>query len=272
MSDAPPLSAGAVTRLTYATGFALLIGVAGVMWPKLGLPAALVTLITLASGGLRPPRLKPWGIAAAVITSIAMLRFVVTEAVPGVIQGGNTAASNSAASRLRQIVFAEDVMRQRGFVDPDGDQVGSAGLLGELAGVSPLRGVRALSPALLAHGFGPYHDTKQGPAAQSGAYLFMVCLPTLQGGWTAQPGAALDEEAAERRFLAYAWPMSAGGPRPTYVIDQYEALRVSENVAGGELRFVGPFHPPECDVALTDPSFVAWRGKAPRASLPGDTP
>jgi hypothetical protein len=250
--------------------FAIVIATAGVVWPKLGLPAALVTLITLASGGLRAPRLKPWAILAGVITTVAMLRFVVSEAVPGVIQGGNTAASNSAASRLRQIVFAQDVMRQRGFVDTDGDHIGSAGLLGELTGVLPLRGVRALSPPLMANGFAPFHDTKMGPAAQSGAYLFMVCLPTRQGGWTASPNAAVDEEAAERRFLAYAWPMGSGGPKPMYVTDQHEAIRVSDNVEAGELRFVGPFHAPDCDLALSDQSFVPWRGKAPRASLPGD--
>ena len=100
----------------------------------------------------------------------------------------------------------------------------------------------------------------------------MVCLPAMAGGFSAQPGVAVDEESAERRFLAYAWPMGSRGPKEVYAVDQHERILVSPNLNAKELRFVGPFHAPSCDAAVTDESFSAWRGKAPRATLPGDTP
>ncbi|MEZ4224420.1 MAG: hypothetical protein R3B13_25955 [Polyangiaceae bacterium] len=272
MTAAPPIPDGTARRLRWATVGSGLLALLALAIPKVGLPAAVVVLITLAAGALRVRSLRPWAIGVGVVTLVAFIRFAIVEAVPGVVQGGNMAASNSAVHRLREIVFAQDVMRQRGFVDPDGDHIGSAALLGELSGELPLRGVRKLDPPLLARGFGPFHDTPAGPAAQAGAYLFLVCLPGRNGAFTANPKAALDDEAAERRFLAYAWPMGPRGPRQAYAVDQHEAIFVSENGSGAEPTWAGPFHAPTCDALTSGGGFRPWRGKKPRATLPGDVP
>jgi hypothetical protein len=107
--------------------------------------------------------------------------------------------------------------------------------------------------------------TALGPAARVGAYLYTVCLPLIGGGWSAEPGAALDEQAAERRFIAYAWP-AAGGPfSRVYFIDEHDSIRVSPAAAPG----VSSGAPPRCDPAASS-AWPAWKDKKPREALPGD--
>ncbi|MBX3126465.1 MAG: hypothetical protein KF718_07095 [Polyangiaceae bacterium] len=245
-----------------------LVGLAALVWTKLALPAAGLALLAAVTGGLTTARVPT--VVAGVIAVVAVTRFIVQEAMPGLVQGGNRAAGMSAVSRLREISFAQDVLRQKAFVDPDADGVGSAALLGELAGKQPVRGLRVLDPPPLHPRYGALHDTPLGPAANVGGYFFIVCLPRVGGGLTADPKDPIDDEAAERRFVAYGWPAVPGGPSEVYFIDEHERILVSDNRQGNEPRYSGPFHPPPCDAALEQGSdFTPWRGKKPRQSLPG---
>lgn len=243
----------------------LLLGAASVLWPLLALPAAFASLVGVlalrlpAAGEL--PRPRSWLLLGTLAATAGMVRFVVRDAVPGIIGGGRSAVEDEVVARLREVLFAEDAMRRAGWIDPDGDGVGSAAFLGELCGGEPARGQAARETPVL-H-CGPLELSALGPAARDGAYLYTVCLPLAGGGWSARPGAAIDEEAAERRFVAYAWPAVNSPFSSTYFIDEHENIRVSpEPAVAGE--------PPHCEAALRGPAWLAWKGKKPRQGLPGE--
>lgn len=225
------------------------------------------------------PRERPTSLAAltgvaALLSLAGFMRFLVVEAMPGIVQGGNRATEDAAVSRLRQVLFAEDTLRKRADVDPDHDGVGSAALLSELAGKVGLRGATALSPPLLERSPEPL-ESPLGPVMQMGGYLFVVCLPAPGGGWTARPGEAVDEEAAERRFVAYAWPAKdQRGLLNAFFMDEHERILFAGNGApAGNRPRIGLERPPTCDEALnpkTREAWQTWKGKHPRQELPGD--
>ncbi|MBX3185106.1 MAG: hypothetical protein KIT72_00185 [Polyangiaceae bacterium] len=252
------------------------LGLACIWFSKLSLFVGVLVLISAAAtlsrgGGGR--LLVGLHVLAGVLTLIGLLRFVVTEAVPGVVAGGERAASKLAVSKLRGLVVAQDTMRRFAYVDPDGDGIGSAVWIPELGGDIPLRTGRPLTAALLNRELSGRIDTPLGPAAVGGAYLYIVCLPKLGGGFTAQPGTPVDEELAERRWVGYAWPAAeVHGVQEAYFIDEHETILAFDNDDGGQPIYSGETRPPACDAALRDDArWVPWQGKKPRQRLPGDT-
>jgi type II secretory pathway pseudopilin PulG len=223
----------------------VLLGLASVVWPVLGLPAAFAGFIGLVALPAPPPSALPrprwWVVFGALAASVGLVRFVVTLAMPGIVGGGQRAVEQRAVSRLREVLFAQDALRRAGWIDPDADGVGSAAFLEELCGAAPRRGQQARATPVL-H-CGELVPTPLGLAAQSGAYLYTVCLPLQGGGWSATPGARVDDELAERRFLAYAWPAAstAGKFDEAFFIDEHENILVAALPAG--------VLPPACDAA-----------------------
>lgn len=259
--------------VTWRTAAVLALALAALPFPKLALPAGLFVLLSWLSLP-REPRARARKHAhahgvAAVAAALAMGVFLVREAVPGIIEGGTRAASSRAVSRLREILFAEDMARKKAAWDPDGDGVGSALLLGELTGEIGIRRGAWLNPPLL-EGYPKLDDTLVGPSLEIGGFWFMLCLPLLSGGFASSPDSHFDDELAERRFVAYAWPSGrAPGLARAYFLDEHE--RILSAPAREGLRF-GTAHPPACDDALaarTRDDWRPWRGKTPRDDLPG---
>lgn len=241
---------------------------------KLGLFAAVGTFIAWASLPRLPKaelkRERLLLLVAALGSGIGLTRFLITEAIPGIVAGGNRFTEQRAISRLRELLFAEDLARRSAPRDPDGDRVGSALLLGELTAHLGVRRGPPLAVPLL-EGFPPPVLTELGPASEIGGYYLSVCLPKAGGGFTAQPADAVDEELAERRFIAYAWPSgSAPGLVSAVMLDEHENISLAPARPG--LRF-GHDAPPRCDDAVapeTRGDWQAWRQKKPRQTLPGD--
>lgn len=253
----------------------LALGVASVLWPYLGLPAAFATTIGLVALP-RPapselPRARWWLAAGSLASAIGMFRFVLL-AMPGIVGGGRMAVEQEAVSRLRDVSFAQDAMRRAGWIDPDGDGIGSAASLSELCGGPPLRG-QSERPTPVLH-CGELVPTALGPAARNGAYLYTVCLPTPGGGWSTS-AVSVDEEAAERHFVAFAWP-EASPFDSAFFIDEHENIRVAPlPVASSSATgpgAVAPDFPASCGAALDGLPWQVWRGKKPRTELPGDRP
>src|SRR5690606_8722499 len=107
-------------------------------------------------------------------------------------------------------------------------------------------------------------------------YLFTVCIPKASGGFTAHPGIAIDEERAERRFLAYAWPAAPSrGLSEAYALDEHERILIAPSNAQGSRARTGVDSPPPCDDVVSESTrndWKPWRDKKPRATLPGDKP
>lgn len=253
----------------------LVLGAGSVLWPYLALPAAFATSIGLIAlprpGASDLPRTGWWLAAGTLASAIGMFRFVIL-AMPGIVGGGRMAVEQEAVSRLRDVSFAQDAMRRAGWIDPDRDGVGSAASLSELCGGPALRGQAERSTPVL-H-CGDLVPTALGPAARSGAYLYTVCLPALGGGWSAW-GASVDEEAAERHFVAFAWP-DASPFDSAFSIDQHENIRVVPLRASASAPAVpgspAPDFAASCSAALDVLPWQVWRGKKPRTELPGDHP
>lgn len=253
-----------------------LLGLACAALPKLALIAlfsCVVLLISQQRLRAHSPRLvTPLLVVAGLGTVTGLIRFTLTEAIPGILRGGTAAADKAALSKARQVVTAEDALRRGGFMDHDADKIGSAGLIAQLAGFVPLRGAPSLDPAPLSYDASQLVDTALGPAMQSGSHLIIVCIPSAAGGFSADPTAAVDEERAEREYFIYSWPVAIGlGVQNAYAIDQHERIWVSTNTQNGTLRYAGPSFPPPCS-AVQDPSngFTPWENKQPRKELPGD--
>jgi hypothetical protein len=261
---------------TLRTALALVLALASLYFSKLALPAGLFVFLSFLAAPLEPPAVKKWHrlalTLAAAAACVAVPLFLVRDAVPGLVQGGTGAASQRAVSRLREFLFAEDAARRAASYDPDGDGVGSALLLGELTGEIGMRHAARLAPPLL-EGYPKVESLHGTEAVEIGGYWFMICVPAAGGGFTSDPNAALDDEAAERRFVAYAWPSGrAPGLERAYFIDEHE--RILSAPSDSELRF-GAEHGPACDDALasaTRDDWRPWRGKKPRATLPGAAP
>jgi hypothetical protein len=246
------------------------LGLAAALWPWIALPVSFLTFLGLLT---LPTRAAPGALRSRVLvglsvvaSALSLLRFVVQIAMPGIVSGGRDAAEQRAVSWLRDVLFAEDAMRRAGWIDPDHDGVGSAALLSELCGGERLRGQAARDTPVLT--CGDLFATPLGLAARRGGYLFLVCLPQRDGHWSAQPGSGLDEEAAERQFVAYAWPDAGARFDHAFFLDERENIQ-SVPLPNGAA-------PLSCDAARgpgarTD--WSAWRGKRPRPGpLPGDRP
>jgi len=264
--------------LTFA-GLLLALAVLALAVPKLALFVAVGTLVAYLILPALTPRSRRaaklvFGLAG-VVSTVAVIRFIALVAVPSLVAAGNDAQAFNAVTRLREVLLAQDFMRKRALVDPDGDSVGSAALVEELRGTIPLRGRTKLDPPLLNNTYSHIESTPIGPAALVSGYYLIICLPRVDGGYTAKSDDPIDEEAAERRFLAYAWPAAAKhGPQQAYFIDEHDRILVSENRSGTETRYAGSFFPPPCDAATAEATagdWKPWRDKAPRRTLPGDT-
>lgn len=213
-------------------------------------------LFVLALGGL--------------LSLVGLTRFVGRYALAGMLTASKRNQDKGSVSRLREILFAQDQARQKGLVDPDGDHVGSALFMGELAGVTPPRGLTRREP-LLDRRYQNLRQTPLGAASSVGGYLYMVCVPAAEG-LVARSGAGLDEELAERHFVAYAWPeRDESSYGKLFFIDQHERiLEFSNRTPSGKLLYVGANAPPPCDAAEQRATeFLPWQGKKPRDFLPG---
>lgn len=219
-------------------------------------------------------------LVAAVSTSVGMVRFVWGEALQGISEARGRATSKRAVSLLREILFAQDALRRYGMIDPDGDKVGSAARLGELCGSDPARGRERLKTPPLSIRYTPRTITRSGPANEQEGYLLLICLPgTKASSWVTYPTDPVDEELAERRWVAYAWPAAEGlGHEAAYFINEHEEILESDNrlpapEQGRSLRLLGAQFAPSCDDRMaeeTKPAWHIWREKSRRPELPGD--
>jgi hypothetical protein len=260
--------------LLLRTVLAAAAALASIYFTKLGLFAAVGAFVAWASlprlpaGELRRER---WLLLlAALAATVGLLRFLVHEAIPGIVAGGNRFTEQRVVSRLREILFAEDSARRSAACDPDRDGIGSAALIGELTGELGLRRENRLAVPLL-ESYPKQVDSDVGPVTEIGGYFLIVCLPKLGGGFTARPQDAIDEELAERRFIAYAWPSgTAPGLVSALSLDEHERISLAKAAPG--LRY-GLSSPPRCDEVIapeTRAAWTAWRHKQPRQTLPGD--
>ncbi len=253
---------------------------ASVVFSKLALPAGFLVLVVwlslpkLENSGQRR-RINLTLLGAAILACVAFLRFVLDEAIPGVIAGGRAAATKHAIAFARSIVVAQDHARQNPLFDPDSDGIGSAVPFTILAGMASADSSAPMpdTPTPLFLRRDQLVDSADGQLVREGAYLFKLCLPVVGGGFAAAgTGAQFDAEAAERHYLLFAWPHSfgAGGPKESLFLDEHERILTLGADANGNPRYQGTTQTPPCSDAL-DGDWVQWKDKQARKDLPGDS-
>lgn len=252
-----------------------LLGLVSLWLSELALFAAFLTFLTWVS----LPELSAaerlrwrWALGAvALVCTVGLVRFVSQYALLGMTNASRRSVDKEIVSRLRELLFAQDYAREHALIDPDGDGIGGAIALPALVGSVPLRAPAKDRVELLDRRYAQLRETREGPAGALNGYLFMVCLPTVGGGWSAAPAARVDEERAEREFVALAWPDGEGTSNGTvFFIDASERILEFANKSDRGLVFSGVSAPPSCDVVTRGAhEFVAWQGKGPRDHLPG---
>jgi hypothetical protein len=251
------------------------LAVASVWVVELSIPAVLAaliaTLICAPLTGHARGATRGLLVLGAIVAVVNLGRFARGKAISGIVEAGQRATSKSAIYRLREVVLAEDGLRKTGRIDPDGDGIGSADFIAALAGTQPHRHGPMGDPPLLNYRYRRIVETAVGPASDVGSHLIVVCLPTPERGWTARPGDLVDDEAAERRFIAYAWPSDTAPDVSEVVsIDAHERILL---LTVPEPPYRGAAAPPPCDAVERAPEqWTVWNQKKPRATLPGDRP
>ncbi len=267
---------------------ALILSVAANVFVKLSIAAMVINLVV----GLSLPKqtdaksrtlYHSFVAITALLTIISLVRFTLNEAIPGVLEGGMRAVTLRGNSRLREVLFAEDVLREQAQLDHDGDQIGSAATLPELLGVVPLRGEVSAAKRtdfvpLQWRGSVTYVADPQNPQRKIAVtsldgMCFTVYVPSKSGQWTTvidDPQNPIDEEAAERRLVAYSWPaQQARGNLAVVYIDERERILQSDNT-GARQGYIGCDHPPPVDAIEHDGgTWSAWKNKKPRDAIPG---
>ncbi|HEX2736109.1 MAG TPA: hypothetical protein VHM70_31125 [Polyangiaceae bacterium] len=249
---------------------ALIVGcVLSLIWTQAAPAVGFLVLVV----GLSLPKMTgserrwAWGLlwASALIACVAFVRFVLVQAIPGVIAGGKAAASKHAIAFARGLVVAQDHARETAANDPDHDGVGSALTLAALAGLAPLPDGKVLDKPPLAVRPDQVKDTPLGDAIEQGGYYFALCLPDQKGALVgAVDLAKVDAKAAEHRYLIYGWPVSnsAGSPVQALAVDADERIMVT-SPDGPRLYFANE-GAPHCESSSTEPGWSEW--KAARAS------
>lgn len=259
----------------YLYAFVSVLGALSMIETRLAIFVVLLLIIALASlSKSTRDRKWTWILGSSLfIATLGLGRFIFKEALPGIAEARGRDSSKHAVSMLREIYFAQNAMRKYAMIDPDHDKIGSAARLGELTGQVPARGSGRLANAPLTPRLTPQMETAHGQAAENQGYLFYVCLPQADGKWTAQASGSVDDERAERNWLAYAWPSAPNlGHKQAYAIDQHERIVEFNNERNHELVFMGATFAPACDSVLNkddENRWTVWGGKAPRTDLPG---
>lgn len=216
---------------------ALGLALGSVALSMLALPALLVVILVAARSTGRTRLLV--GAVGTIAAMAGLMRFTLDYAVPNIVSSGQFAAEERAVSRLREILWSEDRVRERGWVDSDGDKQGEYAFLGELADQArPRAGVKVEVPMLRPAQF---HALSAGEVAvyRSEGYVYTVYLPGPSGSAAAEASpsaraaAPVDGKAASRFWVAYAWPAERkrGGLRAFY-IDQDDRICQTDNTQG----------------------------------------
>jgi hypothetical protein len=259
---------GAEPRSWLIFGLAL----ASAIYPKLSFPAVFFCIVGLITVGWAGARALSRGLLAGAIalSTFSLFRFVTEEAIPGVLAGGKAAIEKEAVGYCRTLVTAEDHARTAGYLDPDGDGIGSALGFEELSGMVAVPGGAQLAEPPLALERSELRETALGVAVRQAGYLIALCLPSKGGGFS-RNAADRDPERAEREYRLFAWPeaLGPGSPKTAYFVDAREAILELPGTAE-QPRYVGSTRPPPCDAVTRDGDWHPWNDKKPRDHLPGD--
>jgi hypothetical protein len=173
-------SPASAPRISAWGWLAMGLAAASVVFSWLAILVLLMVLIVSLTHRGRPAWVV--GVVGGVLSTAGLLRFVVEEAMPGIVQGGQRSAEDRAVSRLREILWAEQraLELRLGGTNPDGT-----------ARFAALDALLAQEPPILPRL--AYTSTTVPNVKLAGAYQYRV-----------------DVSEDGKHFWAYAWPELPG--------------------------------------------------------------
>ena len=174
-------------------------------------------------------------IVITIITTIASIT------IPNLLASRIVANETAAIAAMKALVSAQSALQAGGRIDVDENGRGEYGCLGEMTGLTPLRGTNGLlAPAALSSTFGFIN----GSQVVRKGFVFQVFLPGPGGVGVAEDptggfanAAAVEARFAESFWCAYAWPSARQGTgnRAFFVNQQGEVIETKNvvNLYGG---------------------------------------
>lgn len=196
----------------------------------------------------RPLLARAARVAATAAAIVLLLWAIAVPSFPGAHPPGSHPDESAARATLSLLVDAQRAFRSRRLLDRDGDGEVEFGWFTQLAGAEP--------PLLSARFAGV-----QLGCVERGAYVFQLWLPAANGTWIREGSqTAVDADAAEQRWCAYAWPRDGEGAQRVLFVD--ESGRILR-AANDDRRYSGRGRPVPVDAAL--PSSMTTGTQEPGA-------
>jgi prepilin-type N-terminal cleavage/methylation domain-containing protein len=169
---------------------------------------------------------------------VAIIAIIAAVAIPNLLSSRLSANESSAVATLRTVSSAQAQAQTGAYVDTDSDGMGEFLYLGELSGVTNLRGLPIpMDPAAVSVSMGLVSNS----AVTKAGYHFAMYLPDAAGagvaedpnGGKAAPG-AVDADLSEMFWACYAWPanVNTSGNR-AFVVNQAGTIMQSTNILQG---------------------------------------
>jgi hypothetical protein len=209
------------------------------------------------------------GSATAGVSALSVMSMVSSVAIPKLMAARLTANEANAIHVLRKISRAQAMLQADTTFDRDRDQKGEYALLEELCRVD-LRDPESASSDEAMFSSASFKEFASG-VGMRGGYLFRVDLRAGAMNVVSDPASAkgIAADAAEARFVAYAWPLQAGstGVR-VFAIDSNGIVYATQN-NGKEQGYSGRVRPPQPNAWCLDAKDVQEQFK-PDVHLGGD--
>ncbi len=209
------------------------------------------------------------GSVTAGIGALSVLSIVSSVAIPKLMAARLTANEANAIDTLRDIARAQALLHANTTFDRDGDRKGEYALLEELCHAEPRdHGAAETDPPMLSPS--SFQELVAG-VGMRGGYLFRVDLRAGAKNSVSDLVAAprIDTDAAEGRFVAYAWPLHASSTgQRVFAVDSSGVVYATQNNAA-EQAYSGRARPPQPSAWCLDATDVRNQFK-PDVHLGGD--
>jgi len=181
---------------------------------------------------------------------VAIIAIIAAIAIPNILRARMSANEGSAIGSLRNLATAQQTFQSNQCVDEDDDGSGEYGYLTELTGGGQLRdGDPAVNPGYITVALCPPNG---GDVATKSGFCFQTWLPGPHSDTDSLAGSQDEMDAAENRWLAYAWPVSyrTSGIR-CFAVDQGAEVVSATNDNGGNPFYDGTANGPAAADALS---------------------
>jgi prepilin-type N-terminal cleavage/methylation domain-containing protein len=187
---------------------------------------------------------------------VSIIAIIAAVAIPNLLSSRLSANESSAVATLRTVSSGQAQAQTSAWVDTDSDGLGEFLYLGELSGVTNLRGLPVpMDPAAVSVSMGLVSNS----AVTKAGYHLAMYLPDAAGAGVPEDAnggkgapAAVDADQCEMFWTCYAWPanFNTSGNR-AFVVNQAGSILQTTNIMQGYSGVGGGAVVPAADAAYS---------------------